>query len=299
MEQEQSTTDNKSYNRANIIVIILSVILAVVITLFILQRADYTKIVDQMDQDRDSLQVELNTMVAGYDSLQTENDNINANMELAATRVRALADEIYQVKEASYEQINKYKNEVGTMRKIMQNFYVQIDSLNRKNEELMNENREIKQENRVVRTENVTLTKEKNELEKKMTIASALEAGGLNATGITSKGKSTSLIRRAKQIKVNFSLNKNIAAKRGTKYIYMRIMKPDQTIFTTPNRDKFLFENKRIEYSATRKVTYEGKELPVNIFWDNREYPKLQKGEYRVDVFLDGNNIGTTKFTLK
>ena len=47
------------------------------------------------------------------------------------------------------------------------------------------------------------------------------------------------------------------------------------------------------------EVNYEGIELPVNIFWDSTDETKLIPGEYTVDVFVDGSNIGTTTFELK
>jgi hypothetical protein len=65
----------------------------------------------------------------------------------------------------------------------------------------------------------------------------------------------------------------------------------------SPN-DLFQFEDLKIPFSAKREVTYEGNALPVNIFWDNQGQEFLP-GEYTVDVFADGNNIGTTKFLMK
>ena len=61
----------------------------------------------------------------------------------------------------------------------------------------------------------------------------------------------------------------------------------------------FQFEDLKIQYSAMREVVYEGQEFPVAIFWDNSNEPQLMEGEYTVDLFADGNNIGTTTFTLQ
>jgi hypothetical protein len=61
----------------------------------------------------------------------------------------------------------------------------------------------------------------------------------------------------------------------------------------------FQFEDLRIPYSAMREVNYEGQDLPVNIFWDNTGEPELMVGTYTIDLFADGNNIGTTSIEFK
>jgi archaellum component FlaG (FlaF/FlaG flagellin family) len=55
----------------------------------------------------------------------------------------------------------------------------------------------------------------------------------------------------------------------------------------------------KIPYSAMREVEYEGNDLPVSIYWDNAGEAALMMGKYTVDVFADGNNIGTTTLDIK
>jgi hypothetical protein len=50
-------------------------------------------------------------------------------------------------------------------------------------------------------------------------------------------------------------------------------------------------------YSAKREIDYEGEALEVAIFWDNDG--SLIEGEYKIDVFTEGNHIGNAKFILK
>jgi hypothetical protein len=76
-------------------------------------------------------------------------------------------------------------------------------------------------------------------------------------------------------------------------------MRPDQLLLNKSEADIFKFENMKIPFSAVREVTYEGLELPVAIFWDNQGQSPLIPGEYAIDIFADGNNIGTTRLALK
>ena len=45
-------------------------------------------------------------------------------------RLKIFLLEVEQIKKASYDEINKYKDEASLLRNIMQNFVVQVDSLN-------------------------------------------------------------------------------------------------------------------------------------------------------------------------
>jgi FtsZ-binding cell division protein ZapB len=186
-----------------------------------------------------------------------------------------------------------------TLRKIMRDYVVQIDSLNQKNQRLMAENQNVKQEVTEVKTHNQSLEQEKKKLEQTVTIASTLEAMNLNASGINKKGKVQSKASKIESIKIDLTLSKNLTAKRGAKNIYVRIQRPDQLLLTKSDNDLFKFEGLKIPYSAVREVEYEGMELPVSIYWDNTGESPLIQGQYTIDVFADGNNIGTTGLEVK
>jgi hypothetical protein len=285
--------------RNNLIIIFLALLLVVVVVVFFVQRSENRRIFEALSLEKSNIQTELNEMVVNYDSLKTTNDTLARELEVAQTKVKDLLLEVGQIKKASYEQIAQYREEVNTLRGIMRNYIAQVDSLNRRNAALMKENMEVKESMAQVESKNQELQKEKEHLQQKVRQAEALEALDLTATGINSRGKDVESVRRAEQIKVSFVLSKNITTKRGNKNIYVRIQKPNQVLLQKSANDLFQFEDLKIPYSAMREVTYEGNSLPVNIFWDNTGEPELIPGTYTVDVFVDGNNIGTTTFELK
>jgi len=284
--------------RNNLIIIMLSVLLAIVLVVFFVQHNENKKIMEVLNQEKESIQTELNTMLTNYDSIHTNNEALQTELAGAQTKVKDLLVEVDQIKKMSYGQIAQYRQEVTTLRNIMKNYIIQVDSLNRRNEKLMAENVQVKDSFAQSESKNQVLEKEKVHLQEKIKMAAQLEAIELVAIGITSRGKEAESARRALQIKVSFVLSKNITAPRGNKMIYVRIQEPNQVLFQKSPNDVFEFEDLKIPYSAKREVTYEGNSLPVNIFWDN-EGAVFLEGEYTVDIFADGNNIGTTKFTLK
>ncbi len=285
--------------RNNIIVVILSVILVVVIVLFFIQRSEHRSALTGLKAEKDSIQSELAQIATSYDSLRTENDTINGQLFMAQEKVRDLMLEIEQTKRVSVQKINEYQKQVNTMRGIMRDFVTQIDSLNRRNQELLEENTQVKEQYKQAEIKNEQLSQEKEKLEKNLQRAAQLEVRDLIAEGMNSRNKETKFANRTDKIRISFVLNSNITAKRGPKNIYVRIMRPDQLLLSKSPGDLFQFEDLKIQYSAVREVNYEGMDLPVAIYWDNAGESPLMIGTYTIDLFADGNNIGTTSIEFK
>jgi FtsZ-binding cell division protein ZapB len=295
----QENNNTPSDPRKNALVILMAILLVIVIAILFWQRSENAEVTSQLKQEKAAIETELSTMVLSYDSLKQNNTNLNIQFEGAQNKVKELLTEMEQVKSTSFRQISKYRDEMTTLRKIMRDYVVQIDSLNQKNQRLMAENQNVKQEVTEVKTHNQSLEQEKKKLEQTVTIASTLEAMNLNASGINKKGKVQSKASKIESIKIDLTLSKNLTAKRGAKNIYVRIQRPDQLLLTKSDNDLFKFEGLKIPYSAVREVEYEGMELPVSIYWDNTGESPLIQGQYTIDVFADGNNIGTTGLEVK
>ena len=296
---ENQKVNSSKDKRNNLIVIILSVLLIALACLFFWQRNTYQTDAALIRTEKDSIASELSRMVTGYNSIRSENDSLNQTINSAQTKVKDLLNEVEQVKNASYQQITKYRQEVTTLRDIMRDYIVQIDSLNQKNQRLMTENINVKQEVTEAKSVNQQLTEEKKKLEQTVTLAAQLEASDLRASGITAKGKEQVKSSKIEKVKIDFTLSKNQTAKRGAKNIYVRIQRPDQILLMKSEKDIFKFEDMKIPFSVMREVEYEGNDVPVSIYWDNTNESPLIPGNYTVDVFADERNIGTTTFEVK
>lgn len=295
----QEKTKDSFDPRKNAMVIIMAVLLVVVVVLLILQRSQHKEITALMIKEKEAIQTELNGMILGYDTLKRNNSKLNIEFESAQNKVKELLAEVEQITSTNARQISRYKDEMTTLRKIMRDYVIQIDSLNQKNLRLMAENQDVKQEVTAVKTINQNLEQEKKKLEQTVTLAATLEATNLKAMGINKRGKEQVKSTKIESIKVDFTLAKNLTAKRGAKNIYLRIQRPDQLLLTKSDKDLFKFEGMKIPFSAVREVEYEGIDLPVSIYWDNTGQPALAAGQYTIDIFTDGSNIGTTSLEVK
>ncbi len=298
-EMDVQNKQKAKYRRNNIIVIALAAVLVIVVVLYFLQMREHRTIVSEINEQKDSIQFELTQISTSYDSLKTENDTINEQLEVAQTKVKDLMLEVEQTKKISYQKINDYQKQVNTLRGIMRNFVAQIDSLNQRNKELMAENLEVKEQYKKVETQNQQLSQEKKRLQQTVERASMLQARELVAEPLNSRSKPTRYASRAEKIRIYFVLSRNVTARRGAKNIYARIMRPDQLLLSKSPDNTFPFEDVKIQYSAMREVNYEGQELPVAIFWDNTNEPELMSGKYDVTIFTDGDIIGETSFEIR
>lgn len=295
---ESPANTKKPFDKRNIIVIALVAILLVFIVLFVMQRHEHRGIVNELNNEKDSIKVELQKLVVNYDSLKTDNDNLNNSLLMTQSEIKNLLVEIEQVKKTSLSEIMQYQDQVTTLRNVMKDLYYQLDSLNESNKMLFAENQEVKQMYSEEKSRSKQLEKEKQSLEQTVKRAQMLEALSLQGTGLNPRDRETMKVARTQKLMISFTLSKNLTAKRGSKNIYIRIMRPDQLLLINSDEDTFKFEDLKIPYTAMREVNYEGMELPINIYWDNTGKDPLLPGTYTVDVFADGYNIGTSSFVM-
>ncbi len=212
-------------------------------------------------------------------------------------KVQRLREELKTVKATDRAEINRLNNELMSLRKVLRSYVIQIDSLNRINERLSQENKEITSRYKQTTQTLNQVTKEKADLTEKVTLASKLDATAISVQATNKKGKVQKKIKNIEQFIVSFVITKNITAEPGVKTIYVRIMKPDDDILIKNRANTFQYENKNIGYSMKRDIEYGGEEVPVTLYWQVEEF--LMPGTYRIDIFADGNRIGSRSFTLE
>ena len=267
-------------------------IMAVVVLLLIIAGAAYyifhqNQQMEDLEQayvlDKESLEDEFNELSLQYEGYKFNigNDSLLNLLSTEQAKVQRLQEELRTVKATNTKEIARLKKELQTLRKIMRNYVVQIDSLNRANEQLKVEKNEAVKKYKQASSTATTLKKEKEKLTERVTLASRLDATGINVTPVNGRGKRAKVIKKMEQFVVD----------------YVRIMKPDDDILLKSRADVFTFEGKEINYSMKKLVEYDGEELPVTMYWNIEEF--LSPGTYRVDIFADGNLIGRKSFTLE
>lgn len=282
------------------ILIVLSVIVVVLLFLFLDQRVKNRRTIAQLEEyselvssTKDSLEVELKSIIIQYDSLRTDNDTINQQLNVQQDRIQRLL----ALRSSDVEKIRRYEKELTSIREVLRNYIVQIDSLNTKNIQLVAENVELKNIGVKLETKNIQLEKEREQLTTIKGEAETLIAAGINTVPLNKRGKDENKVDRITKLRVDLTIRKNIVAKPGPKIIFLRVLRPDGVVLGSLEPGVFNAEGSDLVYSAHREIIYENDDIPVSIFWDNTG--DLVAGNYNVELYSEGKLIGTSEFALK
>lgn len=285
-------------NRKITIIVIsgLTLLIVVIGTLFFFQNKEMNTIINEMTMEKDYLTNEFRSLAFEYDSLQTDNDSLNFRLQIEQQKVNQLIEEIETVKATNAAKLRELNKQLGTMRKVMKHYVVQIDSLNTLNKALTAENVAVKKKYNEISRNISTLKAEKTKLTEKVERAAQLEATNITVETLNSNGRHTRRLSKTAKLKVCFTLEKNITAPTGEKPIYMCITDPNLETLTKESKNEFQYLNKNIPYSALRVIEYDGEQQDVCMYWDIDTF--LYAGNYQIDLFADGNKIGSLEFTL-
>ncbi len=253
------------------------------------------EIQELMALEKEEMLNDLTSAQIQYDELMVRinNDSLRIKLEKEQVRTQQLLEEIEHIKSTSATEITRLKKELRTVRAVLKNYVIQIDSLNRENETLKKENAAVRNKYKEASKKISNLAEEKQALSEKVTLASQLDATNVNITLLRKNGKATKNIKQAKQIEITFTITKNITAESGEKIAYVRIMQPDQEVLTKSSSDTFVYENRNIGYSMSRRFEYTGESHEMTLYWNIEE--TLKEGEYNAYIFVDGNMIGSGK----
>ncbi len=296
--QTNNSNNHTSQKKLYIALGIASLLLTVIAVLYFTQRSEMKEVVKEMTIEKDILTEEYQDLALGYDSLESTSDTLNTMLEEERQKVEHLIEQIKTIKATNASKIREFRKELSTMRGVLKSYVVQIDSLNRLNDELKRENIEYQQQYSQISNSYRVLEDEKSDLEGKVEIASRLETSNMRASGLNARGRNTSNTSRIDKIEVCFTVKKNLTAPVGIKPFYIRLERPDGQILLQSREDLFEYEGSEINYSATRQVEYGGEELEICIFY-NVDMGELMTGNYTADIFADGANIGRFSFDLR
>lgn len=274
----------------------LSGVLLLLLVFFLVEWSQNRKHIAAIHEEKELLEQELTDLSTNYDNLKTSNDTLNEKLLVEQEKIATLLQEMKKFRDNSYAEINKYKREIGTLKTVLRSYVVQIDSLNRLNQQLAQENTEVKQQMNWVRERNTKLENEQKNMKKVIAIAGALTVENFVVVPINKKGKEVNW-KKCFQLRADFIIPKNITAKRGKRIIYLRLTRPDAKVIAFSEKSYFKYQNATLTYSAKREFEYEGERLEMSIYWPNDG--SLVKGRYTADLFCDNENIGSTEFFLK
>ena len=246
--------------------------------------------------DKKEMENEYEQFARQYSEMKTQinNDSIVAQLTQEQLRTQELLEELKRVKASDAKEIARLKKELATVRAVLRTYVLEIDSLNRLNQNLTAENNRVKGQYAEATRQIEGLSNEKESLSQKVAIAAQLDATGITMTAKKKNGKPAKKIKDCKSFQVDFTVARNVTASNGLRTFYVRITTPNGT--TLGGGGSFQYENRTLECTMKKAVEYSGEAITLSTYRQVTEY--LEAGTYTVSIFADGNMIGSRTFAF-
>ena len=246
--------------------------------------------------DKQEMENEYERFALQYSEMKTKinHDSIIEQLTQEQMRTQQLLEELKKTKAEDAREITRLKKELATVRAVLRDYVMQIDSLNRQNERLRAENTQVKNELAERNTQIEGLSTEKASLSEKVAIAAQLDATNIQLRALKKNNKDVKKIKDCVSMQTSFTITRNVTASNGTRTVYVRIQNPGGN--TLNGGGTFTYENRNLQYTMKKNIEYTGEETSLTLFWQVTQ--ALEAGDYRVSIFVDGNMIGSKTFSF-
>ena len=299
--QNQQNQDQKMVKSLKTATIILAMVVAIIggaLIYFMVQNKEGAQQLQTEMTAKELLISDLEELRVQYDTLRSDNDTLNYQLSVEREKIDGLMERIKNTEATNRARIREYERELGTLRDVMRNYVVQIDSLNTLNQQLRAQTALARSEVQEERKKYETLVQKTDDLQDKVIKGAAIKIRDVNVIALNANDREVPRAGRTAKIRTCFTLVENVLAERGFHRLYIRIKGPDGILITHSNNNVFAVNGEQYIYSEMREVDYQGDDLEVCIFY-GRANDSFTKGVYNVEIYNDGAIVGNGQLLLK
>lgn len=293
-ERESQLAREKKLKRTMWILVVVAVALVAVLGYVWSQKAS---LISELEDEKRDLTEQMESLQNDYATLSSDYDNINSQLDTSRAEVADLLERIKKTNATNRAKMRQYEKELGTLRSIMRNYIVQIDSLNTLNHKLTAEAAAARREAAASKAESAQLSQQVENLTGQVAAGSVIKARGLHIAAYNSSDKVTDRSSRTVRLLTSLSLVENDLAPKGPVRVFIRVKDPDGIILTNSNRSSFTFNGETMVASASRRVDYEGSEVDLSIYLN--DIPEYRKGVYTVEAYTEQSFLGKSELMLR
>ena len=293
-ERESQLAKEKKLKRTMWILVVVAVALVAVLGFVWSQKSS---LISELEDEKRDLTEQMESLQNDYATLSSDYDNINSQLDTSRAEVADLLERIKKTNATNRAKMRQYEKELGTLRSIMRNYIVQIDSLNSLNHKLTAEAAAARREAAASKAESAQLSQQVENLTGQVAAGSVIKARGLHIAAYNSSDKVTDRSSRTVRLLTSLSLVENDLAPKGPVRVFIRVKDPDGIILTNSNRSSFTFNGETMVASASRRVDYEGSEVDLSIYLN--DIPEYRKGVYTVEAYTEQSFLGKSELMLR
>ena len=257
-----------------------------------------SSLVNELNVEKEELTSQMIALQNDYASLSSDYDMINSQLDSSREEVSQLIERIKKTEATNRSKMRQYEKELGTLRSIMRNYIVQIDSLNTLNKKLTADAAAARREAAESRKKSEELSKTVQNLSGQVAVGSVVKARGIKLDAYNSTDKITDRSSRVVKLIASLALVENDLAAKGPIRVYIRVKDPDGILLTNSTQRTFSVNGgEPMICTASREVDYEGKEVEMGIYVN--EIPEYVKGIYTLEAYTEQTKLGEAELMLR
>jgi hypothetical protein len=261
-----------------------------------------TKVTDEKSE----IQRNFDATLVRLDSISGNNNELQGQLSERTGEIGKLKSEIRSIlskKNATAAELNRAKDLINELNVKVGNLEEEVARLTQENQQLSTDKVVLTQDKERLTQDLQSTSTAKVELEKKVDVASTLNASNIAITAVNEvrgKEKVTSTAKKVDKLVISFDVDNRIA-QNGQTDVFVCITAPDGkpvsvealgsgTFTTREEGDKVYTAKVPVEMEA-------GKRKPVQFAW--KQNSDFQRGAYKIEIYHNGFKIGEGTRQLK
>lgn len=248
------------------------------------------------------LKTDFKNMLDTYDRLIEMDRSKADSLNKQKAQISQLLTQLNNNKKLSARELFNLKKENEVLRSIMRGYVKQIDSLNTLNIKLTSVLDETTTKLTETTNERDTYKQDAEQKSEQLKKGAKLQAYGFNSEALRMKlnntTEPTSKAKNAVQMRASFTIGENQIASTGKKAVYLQIITPGGKILQNKANHVMETETGQQAYSDKKDIDYNNQAIDLTIYYDLKGQ-EVEKGNFKVKIYCEGQLIGTDSFTLK
>ncbi|MCF6279283.1 MAG: hypothetical protein L3J14_02940 [Flavobacteriaceae bacterium] len=296
MEQKEK---NNSKNK--IVITILIMLLLGLLAYMFYNNTELQKSKAFLEDEKVKIEQDLDDMIARYDTAIGENSSLSEELKLEREDIVMFRDSVKNLKQTNYNIIRRYRKKIKSLENSNAQLFKVNDSLRISNQFLANE---IDSARVFIQSQTAqldTLNIQNSELIERIGVGAQLHVNSVKAVSMKerSSGKlvATSRASRTDALRISFRIAENDLAEARVENVLIQVLNPKGEVVHAVGEES-IDNGGSIIYTDKTAVEYAKENIDViSLIEVNRK--EMIKGTHIVKVYLNGQIVGISKFSLK
>lgn len=259
-----------------------------------------------VNTEKSDVQKSFDASLARLDSMSTANTGLEGKLTAKNSEITKVKSEIRSIlnkKNATAAELTKAKTLIESLNGQIESMQVEVARLTQENQTLSNDKVVLTQEKEKLNTDLTNTTAAKDDLTKKVDVASTLNAYNITITPINVKNngkeKVSTVAKRVDKLVVKFDVDNRIAQP-GMTDVYVLVIGPDGKALSSDLSSGTFTTRDDGDKSYTAKVPVDVETAKKkNVEFAFKPNTSFQQGNYTIQIYQNGFKIGEGTRSLK